>query len=318
MAQIGTHISTAAKHLSDGQNVAIPTETVYGLAGNALDQDAVLRIFAIKNRPKFDPLIVHTHSLEAIAPFVSEIPETTRHLLEVFSPGPLTVVLPKKPIISDLVTSGLSHVAVRIPQTHLTLALLKALPFPLAAPSANPFTYVSPTTAAHVQQQLGDKIPYILDGGPCDVGIESTIVREYADHLAVLRLGGLSLEDLAAHSQKPVKLLSAHEDGASPGSFKKHYATKTPLYLNWQATELPADQQTNLAYLRFAKPIEGIPLESQFILASDGQISTAARNLFSLLRALDSGTFSAILAETLPNEGLGKAVNDRLMRAMDK
>ena len=172
MAAIGSDITVAKQYLIKGELVAIPTETVYGLAGNALDEKAVLSIFSVKNRPSFDPLIIHTDSLEKIHRFVSEFSDDALKLAKAFWPGPLTLLLPKKDIVPDLVTSGLDHVAVRIPDHKLTLELLSELDFPLAAPSANPFGYISPTNPNHVNAQLGEAIPYILDGGECGVGIE--------------------------------------------------------------------------------------------------------------------------------------------------
>lgn len=312
MTKRGKDILKATELLKAGKNVAIPTETVYGLAANAYNLEAVLQIFSIKNRPKFDPLIVHTHSLDAVSEFVTDFPECSKQLLEAFGPGPLTVVLPKKDTIDDLVTSGLPNVAVRIPNHALTLELLKALPFPLAAPSANPFTYVSPTNAQHVLDQLGDKIAYVLDGGDCEVGIESTIVREFPEYLAVLRLGGISLEDLEKVSTKPVKLLSSGEAGSSPGNFKKHYATQTPMFLD--ASKSGSDA-AKTGYIRFKDYLVGVPENRQELLAQDGSTYTAARNLFNTLRKMDKSGFTQIIAEKLPETGLGKAVNDRLQRA---
>jgi L-threonylcarbamoyladenylate synthase len=201
MAQIETDIEKAKALLESGELVAIPTETVYGLAGNALNPDAVAKIFSVKNRPSFDPLIIHTDSLEKVRKFTLDIPAPLDRLAAHFWPGPLTLLLPKKPIVPDLVTSGLDTVAVRIPQHTLTLSLLEALDFPLAAPSANPFGYISPTTAAHVQDQLGDKIPYILDGGPSQVGLESTIVGLENGEVVVYRLGGLEVAAIESNSR---------------------------------------------------------------------------------------------------------------------
>ncbi|MCB0737780.1 MAG: threonylcarbamoyl-AMP synthase [Bacteroidetes bacterium] len=313
-AKITTSAIEAAKYLIEGQNVAIPTETVYGLAGNAYNEQAVLNIFAIKNRPKFDPLIVHTHSIEQIERFVKSLPAVSKSLLESFSPGPLTVVLHKRDHISDLVTSGLPNVAVRIPNHPLTLELLRQLDFPVAAPSANPFTYVSPTSAEHVNQQLGRKIPCILNGGPCQVGIESTIIREADDKVWVLRLGGLDIDELQAKSNKPVELAKTVEE-ASPGNFSKHYATKTPLYMGLELSQIPVEQAENVAYLRFSDYKPEVEKSKQIILAPDGQITTAAKNLFSILRELDQSSFSAIIGEWIPETGLGPAINDRLRRA---
>ncbi|MCS6796546.1 MAG: L-threonylcarbamoyladenylate synthase, partial [Raineya sp.] len=193
---ISTDIDLAEKLLRNNQLVAIPTETVYGLAGNAFSEEAVAQIFAVKNRPTFDPLIVHSDSLEKIKNFVSDFPEKAMILAQKFWAGSLTLLLPKKSIIPDLVTAGLPTVAVRIPKHPLTLQLLQRLDFPLAAPSANPFGYISPTTAHHVAEQLGEKIPLILDGGICSVGVESTIVGFEGDKAIIYRLGGISVESI--------------------------------------------------------------------------------------------------------------------------
>jgi len=191
MALIGKDLDHAAVLLKEGKLVAIPTETVYGLAGNALNEDAVLSIFEVKERPQFNPIIVHARDLEQIQDFVEDIPAPARRLAETLWPGPLTILLPRQTdIIPDIVTAGSQMVAVRIPQHPMTLELLNKLEFPLAAPSANPFGYISPTTPQHVAHQLGDKISYILDGGPTKIGVESTIVTFEGDQVVVLRLGG--------------------------------------------------------------------------------------------------------------------------------
>jgi L-threonylcarbamoyladenylate synthase len=231
MAIIGTDIIQAKQLLEQGKLVAIPTETVYGLAGNALNPDAVLSIFKTKNRPSFDPLIVHTDSIEKIERWVKKIPTPLKTLASQVWPGPLTILLPKKEIIPDLVTAGLESVAIRIPNHPLTLSLLQSLDFPLAAPSANPFCYISPTQAEHVNQQLGGLIPYILDGGACQIGIESTIVAWENNQLHVLRLGGLSVEAIENLSQQKVQLqLNQSSNPQAPGMLKSHYAPLKPLY----------------------------------------------------------------------------------------
>src|ERR1035437_8374682 len=196
MSKIGIDIEKAKQILQEGGLVAIPTETVYGLAANALNKDAVFKIIEAKNRPHFDPLIIHTDSIEKVKLHVSDFPQWAQQLANAFWPGPLTLLLPKKNSIPDLVTSGLPQVAVRIPNHPLTLQLLKSLDFPLAAPSANPFGYVSPTNAEHVAAQLQGSVDYILDGGPCDVGIESTIVGFEDGKITIYRLGGLAIEDI--------------------------------------------------------------------------------------------------------------------------
>ncbi|MFZ4635519.1 MAG: L-threonylcarbamoyladenylate synthase, partial [Saprospiraceae bacterium] len=188
--KIGSDLSRAVHLLNDGYLVGIPTETVYGLAGNALNPAAVASIFEAKNRPSFDPLIVHISDATELTRYALTLPEAARRLASLFWPGPLTLLLPRRAVIPDLVTSGLDRVALRVPAHEMALQLLQALDFPLAAPSANPFGYVSPTTAQHVVDQLGGRIPYVLDGGACAVGLESTIVGFEADGVVVYRLGG--------------------------------------------------------------------------------------------------------------------------------
>ena len=316
MASIGIDISQARQHLEAGELVAIPTETVYGLAANALDVQAVAGIFKAKNRPSFDPLIVHTNSIEKIESFVEEIPSLARQLMNSFWPGPVTILLRKKSIIPDLVTSGLDSVAVRIPNHPLTLSLLEQLNFPLAAPSANPFGYVSPTEARHVDAQLGDRVSYILDGGTCHVGVESTIVSFLDKKPRVLRLGGLAIEKIE-EVIGPVEI-NQHSSSrpAAPGMLKSHYAPGKSIELingfDWKK----ATDFSELGSIVFNKALENIPLENQVILSKSGDLDEAARNLFSALRLLDQKpNIKTILTEFVPNEGLGRAINDRIKRA---
>jgi L-threonylcarbamoyladenylate synthase len=313
MAQIGTDWQVAKTWLESGNVVGIPTETVYGLAGNALNPDAVLTIFRVKNRPSFDPLIVHTDSLEKVSGFVSKIPDTARQLAETFWPGPLTLLLPKRDQISDLVTSGLPTVAVRIPNHRLTLELLRSLDFPLAAPSANPFGYISPTTAQHVADQLGDQVPYILDGGPAAVGLESTIVGFEANKPTVYRLGGMALDQIEAIIG-PVDVRShSTSNPKAPGMLSSHYAPRKPLTL-LQPGESPQASE-RMGALAFREPFSGIAPERQRVLSPTGDMNEAAKNLFAYMRTLDSLDVDRIYAELLPNQGLGWAINDRLRRA---
>ncbi|MEM6297612.1 MAG: L-threonylcarbamoyladenylate synthase, partial [Bacteroidota bacterium] len=230
-AKIGTDITEAQRLLEAGEVVAIPTETVYGLAGNGFNLKAISEIFAVKNRPKFDPLILHTDSLEKLKAWVDEFPPLAQQLAEVFWPGPLTLVLPKTNQIPELVTSGLPDVAFRIPAHSLTRELLSRLDFPLAAPSANPFGFVSPTTPTHVHTQLGDKIPYILDGGACPVGLESTIIAFPDGKPKILRLGGLALEEIEKVIGKVEVQNHSSSNPAAPGMLKSHYSPRQPLIL---------------------------------------------------------------------------------------
>ena len=315
MSLTGSNVDKARLFLQAGQLVAIPTETVYGLAANALDEKAVASIFAAKNRPTFDPLIVHVKSLEAAAEYVTHIPEQARQLAETYWPGPLTLLLPKKPTISDLVTAGLPTVAVRVPRHSLTLELLQSLDFPLAAPSANPFGYISPTTARHVEQQLGDKISYILDGGECRVGIESTIVSFGSGPPNVLRLGGLRLEDIWSVIGQVQTSLHSSSNPLAPGMMKSHYAPKKPLYLLSREKLWDKELNPDIGYLFFKKD-KGLANESNcFYLSNGGDYQEAAQHLFGYLRKLDAAPVREIRAEILPEIDLGRAINDRLRRA---
>lgn len=320
MAEIGTDISHAKSLLEQGDLVAIPTETVYGLAGNALNSQAVALIFETKNRPAFDPLILHTSSIERVEDFVFSFPEKLKILAEAYWPGPLTLLLPRKPIVPDLVTSGLDRVAVRVPKHPLTLDLLESLDFPLAAPSANPFGYISPTTPAHVEAQLGAMIPYILDGGACEVGLESTIVGMEEHEIVVYRLGGLEIAEIEK-LVGPVKIKDhSSSNPQAPGLLESHYAPRKPFILG----ELEAlvkenvEKKTEFAVLSFSEFFPEIPTGNQIALSTDRNLHEAAQNLFSAMRKLDEGSSVLILAELLPEEGLGRAINDRLRRASAK
>lgn len=312
---IGTSIEKAKAYLREEQVVAIPTETVYGLAGNAFSEAAVLKIFKVKNRPSFDPLIVHGPSWEVARSWVQTIPEELWTLAKALTPGPLTLLLEKKSIIPDLVTSGSRQVAIRIPQHPLTLKLLSAIDFPLAAPSANPFGYISPTTAGHVEQQLGEKIPYILDGGPCKIGLESTIVGMEDGQVTVYRKGGIAVEAIQAIIGKVRVRPHSSSNPKAPGMLKSHYAPRVPLYLGG-IDERPANCRiTQCGALRFKDYLPSIPQNQQFILSGNGDLDEAARQLFAGMRQLDSLSLDCILAELLPEQGLGRAINDRLRRA---
>ncbi|GAA4410056.1 L-threonylcarbamoyladenylate synthase [Nibrella viscosa] len=316
MIQSGTDLQAAKNLLEQGEVVGIPTETVYGLAGNALNPDAVLRIFKVKNRPAFDPLIVHTDSLAKVSQFVEAIPAPAKKLAETFWPGPLTLLLPKQAIIPDLVTSGLDTVAVRIPNHPLTLDLLRSLDFPLAAPSANPFGYISPTTAQHVADQLGDQIPYVLDGGACQIGLESTIIGFDEDHDPIVyRLGGMALESIEAVVGPLTVRSHSTSNPKAPGMLSSHYAPRKPLVLMPSHYAAVDPEMSEVGALAFQRPIENIPPDRQLILSPAGDLTEAAKNLFAYLRQLDQLDIDIIYAEKLPDEGLGRAINDRLRRA---
>lgn len=314
---IGTDIQEAAQHLRLGGLVAIPTETVYGLAANAFDPDAVIRIFEVKKRPLFNPLIVHTSSADRIEALAGPFPEPLRRLSEYFWPGPLTILLPRQDSIHPVVTAGSQLVAIRIPAHPLTLELLKAIPFPLAAPSANLFGTVSPTTAQHVADQFGDTLDYILDGGPCTVGIESTIIKMGDDNkVCVLRPGGVSMEAIAEKlGYMPERVGSAQESPEAPGMLRSHYAPGIPLILGQITNLLPKYAEKKLAILSLNSTFSSNNIVAQKALSVDGNLHEAARNLFGALRTLEGCGAELILAEPVPDNGIGIAINDRLHRA---
>jgi len=317
LARIDKDINKAIELLTGSDLIGIPTETVYGLAGNALDALAVAKIFEVKERPTFDPLIVHTSSIDRLADYVTDIPEEVHELSKHFWPGPLTMIFGKKAIIPDLVTSGLDTVAVRIPNHPITLELLKRLDFPLAAPSANPFGYISPTNAMHVDEQLGDKIKYILDGGPCEVGIESTIVS-FHDVPTVLRLGGCDIEQIESIIGNVSIQLHSTSNPTAPGMLESHYAPLTSIQLGNIDQLIEENADKKIGILSFRNRYMGIKNDRQYVLSEKGNIEEAATRLFTGLRHLDALNLQLILSEYVPEVGLGRAINDRLRRAEAK
>jgi L-threonylcarbamoyladenylate synthase len=315
MAEIGGDIQKAIALLKAGEVIGIPTETVYGLAGNAFDPQAVARIFEIKNRPSFDPLIVHTHDIENVRSFVQAIPKLALQLAQAFWPGPLTILLPRTSAIPDLVTSGLDTVAVRIPLHPLTLELFSKLDFPLAAPSANPFGYVSPTQPAHVDEQLGRQIPYVLDGGSCTVGVESTIIGFEQEQPIIYRLGGIPVEAIEkVVGRVSVKSRSGPKPNA-PGMLKSHYAPKKKVVIGDISQLLKNYPPEEVAIISLHTSFPEIAPDRQIILSEKGDLPEAAQRLFYALREEDKWPVRYILTELVPDTGLGRAINDRLKRA---
>ncbi|MBK8975569.1 MAG: threonylcarbamoyl-AMP synthase [Planctomycetes bacterium] len=320
-------IRQLAEVLRGGGLVAVPTETVYGLAADGTNAAACRRIFEVKERPTNDPLILHLHDAERV-PQVAEFPEVGRRLAAAFWPGPLTMVLWKRPVVPDLVTAALASVAVRVPSHPVMLRLLAACELPLAAPSANPFGYVSPTTAEHVVASLGGRIEHVLDGGPCSIGVESTIVDlRRPDEPVLLRPGGVPLEDLEAVLGRPVALGPAagttthgmardDEAQTAPGQMTRHYSPRTLIRLHGTlttafASRLPPDE----AALFLARPPVEPPPRNWRWLSDGGDLREAASHLFAVLRELDAGGYATLHAELAPDRGLGRALNDRLRRA---
>jgi L-threonylcarbamoyladenylate synthase len=302
-------IRQAARALAKGEIVAFPTETVYGLGANALDAQAVAKVFAAKERPRFNPLIVHVPGLEA-ADRYAEMNPVARHLAEAFWPGPLTLVLNKRPGcgIADLVSAGLDTIALRAPAHPVAQALLAEAKLPVAAPSANRSGRVSPTTAAHVEAELGERAAIILDGGACPLGIESTVVSVIDGVPGLLRPGALPREAIELLLGAPLASAKAAHRGASPGQMVSHYAPATPLRLG--AKEAEAGE----ALLAFGQAVPAFAGPT-INLSAKGNLEEAAAKLFAALRELDQTGATAIAVMSIPNTGLGEAINDRLQRA---
>lgn len=312
-SQSGSDVQRAARLLAAGDVVGVPTETVYGLAANAFDAAAVARVFEVKRRPSFDPLIVHVRTPEAVRQVATHLPPAAERLAEAFWPGPLTLVLERREHVPDLVTSGLPTVGVRCPRHPLIQALLEALEFPLAAPSANRFGSISPTTAEHVLDQLGGEVPYVLDGGACTVGVESTIVGFKGDRCLLYRPGGVPLEDLEAQVG-PLEdaRQSAPTSPITPGMLPSHYAPRTPLELGDLDELMARYEGSRLGVLSFEREREALCSRT---LSNRGDLSEAAQRLFAALRELDDSGAELLVAEPVPERGLGRAINDRLRRA---
>ena len=321
-------IAQAAAYLQAGELIAFATETVYGLGGDALNPTAIEKIFQTKRRPANDPLIIHVADLAQVQPLVTRMPPLAIALSEQFWPGPLTLVLPKSSRVPDSVTSGLPHVAVRLPAHPVAQRLLTAARCRIAAPSANRFGGISPTQAAHVAAELGGEpaLKMILDGGPCQHGVESTVVRLDADDdqcIEVLRLGGVTLETLQAMDDvqvtRPSGTAQKDEDAqASPGLLSRHYAPATPLMLvdDWPAAQrLASDSSQRLGLLCFQQPGDVSSFAAVRALSPTGDMNEAATHLYAMLRELDAMQLDALVAIRLPEVHHGRAINDRLTRA---
>ncbi len=309
-------VRQAAALLQAGGLVAFPTETVYGLGADALNECAVAQVFAVKQRPTFDPLIVHIAQVDAVPRYAAHIDDRARALMDHFWPGPLTLVLPKRPLIPDLVTAGLGTVGLRMPAHPVSLSLLREAGTPIAAPSANPFGYVSPTTARHVQDTLGQTLELILDGGPCTVGLESTVCALTDREAVVLRPGGVSVEDIEAVIGPVGRPSSGGPDARSPGTLAQHYAPRVPMTLLalGQAVPQPPPQE-RVGLLTFKPGPMGPAYTCQAALSARGDLAEAAANLFSALRRFDRLGLDRLVVEAVPERGIGRAIMDRLRRA---
>lgn len=316
-SQIDDAIESSVYLLSGGYPVALPTETVYGLAACATNPEAVLRIFNAKERPKFDPLIVHLPDASWLDG-VAQIPERDRPLVDKlashFWPGPLTLVLPRKDLIPDVVTAGLETVAVRVSADPIFQEVIKAFGQPLAAPSANRFGRISPTTAQHVAEELDGRIKLIVDGGPTLHGVESTIITVREQSIWILRSGPITAEDLRPFA-KEVAVANRSALPNAPGQMKSHYAPKTPLNVLAQGARPGIEKGRRVALLAWCSDDDAKGFSKVEVLSRTGDLKEAAATLFAKLRILDSAKLDLIVAEAVPEEGLGIAIMDRLRKA---
>lgn len=295
---ITKNVDKVAEDLRRGNVDVVPTETVYGLAANALDESAVAKIYEIKQRPRFNPIIVHVRSVEDFGKYAEDVPEKALKLASEFSPGPVTFVMKKKDVIPDIVTAGHDSVGLRIPDHPLLLKLIGTCGFPLAAPSANMFGRISPTSAVEAEKELGGKVSFILDGGKCGIGIESTVISFTEDEPVILRSGAVTKE----MAEKVIGKVNEGKGGKilSPGMLESHYAPRKPLLI---VKARPSDEvleELNGEYMN---------------LERFGPLASIAVNLFSEMRRCDESDSKLIICMTVKNEGIGVAINDRLLRA---
>jgi L-threonylcarbamoyladenylate synthase len=309
-------LDRAAGLLRNGGIVAFPTETVYGLGAAVFNEKAVARVFEVKGRPRFDPLIVHVSSPDYLPLLVGAVPSGAQALIDQFWPGPLTLVLSKAPAVPELVTAGLPTVAVRMPRHPLAIELIARAGTPIAAPSANSFGCTSPTTARHVLDQMAGKVDMVLDGGDCSVGVESTIVSFASDQPVLLRPGGLPVEELEA-IVGPLGVVSRESNPAvvAPGMLPRHYAPRTRVQVIRRGEFWPPNAGGRVGVLAFQASPCPASYAAVEILSAAGDLREAAANLFAALRRLDAQGLDLILAQTVPDDGLGLAINDRLARA---
>ena len=318
MSIISKDIQKAVQLLTEEQLVAIPTETVYGLAGNIFSEKAIKSIFSTKQRPFFNPLIVHIPSIKSLNGLVTHVPEKAKLLAAAFWPGSMTLVLKKSNTIPDIITAGKDTVAVRVPNHPVTLELLKKLPFPLAAPSANPFGSISPTKPAHVENYFKNHIQMILDGGSCANGIESTIIGFENEEPVIYRLGALALEKIEAVVGVVSIKNKKEEKPDAPGMLARHYAPKTNTFLvDDVAAEVEKNIGKKMGVLVFKSSLNNENI-TEIILSKDGSLQEAASRLYSAMHDLDSKNLDLIIAERFSEFGLGKSINDRLQRATFK
>jgi L-threonylcarbamoyladenylate synthase len=311
-------IKYAKELLDNDQIVAIPTETVYGLAGNVYSEKAIKRIFRLKKRPFYNPLIVHIPNQDLLDSVAKNIPEKAYKLAHEFWPGPLTLLLDKQNTIPDIVTAGLPTVAVRVPNHPLTLSLLEDLDYPLAAPSANPFKAISPTSAKHVEHYFGGKLKCIIDGGSCENGVESTIIGFNSNQQPVLyRHGSISIEQIEGIVGKVLINTSSNSNPTAPGMLSKHYAPSTKIIVSNNISEtIQALKDIKIGLIMFKDSDFNHRVNSCEILSLSGDFKEATKNFYKALHRLDELDLDIIIAEEMPMYDLGLTLNDRLNRAI--
>jgi L-threonylcarbamoyladenylate synthase len=315
MTIISNDINKAIELLNNDDIIAIPTETVYGLAGNIYSDKAIRKIFHVKQRPLFNPLIVHLHSIEQLKEVVSDFPSKAQLLAKTFWPGPLTLLLKKNPNIPPIITAGKDTVAVRIPNHPITLSLLKKLSFPLAAPSANPYNRISPTNALHVESYFKNSIQLVLEGGTCKNGLESTIIGFETNEPVLYRLGAITLEEIEKVVGKITVKNKKEKVPDAPGMLAKHYAPQTKTYLVNDVENFLKNTNKKIGVIKFSGEINSSNIEHVEILSKSGDLKEAASKLYTALHKLDNLKLDMIVAQRFPDIGLGRSINDRLERA---
>lgn len=316
--EVGRDITKVKQLLENGELAVVPTETVYGLAANGLDSNAIEKIFQLKNRPKNNPLILHFSNKNDILSYVKEFPEVLSKIADQFWPGPLTILLPKNNKVPNIVTSGLSRVAVRVPKKKILMSLLNEINFPLAAPSANLYGKISPTTVAHVQKYFDGKISYILDGDECEAGIESTIIGLENNKVVIYRSGSTSQELIAEQiGYIPENKFIENNTPLASGMVPYHYAPETPCYI--MNAEFKVELNDRFGYIFFSKPFYKYKnLPNVHFLSMNENYEEAASKLYQIMHLLDDLNFEKIFIELLPDEEIGKAVNDKIRKATAK
>lgn len=322
------NIQKAAKEIQAGEIVSFPTETVYGLGGNALNEKAIKKIFELKQRPTNNPLIVHISDFSEISK-IAELPKPGKardrlFKLSSFWPGPLTIILKKDPDISNLISANLDTIGIRIPNHPFALALIKASKCPIVAPSANPSNSLSPTTATHVKNAFGDKLKMIIDGGNCKYGLESTVVSLLEDDVVIYRPGAITKEEIEKCLEEKVKIfdsIDTHENKPSPGLLEKHYSPKTKLLFSEICSFDDLESYEKIGRIRFKTYndddiFKNYPFILDISLSDKGNYEEIAKNLFAALHSADNHDLDLILIDSCKEEGLGVAIMNRLKRAI--